>query len=475
MLFNSFEFLFLFFPVVTIIYYLLGFRMKIIWLLLASCFFYMFFVPEYILILFLAIVIDYGAGIYIEKAASVRQKKTWLIISIISTCLLLFIFKYYNFFIENFNALSDFSGTGKHLSYWSILLPIGLSFHTFQSLSYVIEVYRGNVRAEKNFLFYSLYVLFYPQLVAGPIERPQNIIPQIREEKRFNWDNIFYGLRLMIWGLFKKVVIADNISGYVDGIFNNWQQVHGLTVYLGAFFFTVQIYCDFSGYSDMARGAAKTLGYDLMENFNLPYLATSIKDFWARWHISLSTWFRDYLYFPLGGNRISKSRTILNQFFVFMVSGLWHGASWNFVCWGGLHGFFVGIQNAFFPKQKKETKTALNKWVLRVLVFHLVLICWIYFRASHFSQANSMIRNMLLKLNDLQSVLNYMKENGSLRIIFWLFICLVFLVLDRPVTLLVRNSFSSYKLKYAFLMSFFISCICLIGFWGKINFIYFQF
>lgn len=475
MLFNSFEFLFLFFPAVTIIYYLLGFRMKIIWLLFASCFFYMFFVPEYILILFLAIIIDYGAGIYIEKADTQKEKKIWLVVSIVSTCLLLFVFKYYNFFIQNFNDISDLTGSGRHLDYWSLLLPIGLSFHTFQSLSYVIEVYRGNVKAEKNFLIYSLYVLFYPQLVAGPIERPQNIIPQIHEEKKFNWDNVFYGVRLMIWGLFKKVVIADNISGYVDNIFDNWQNMSGGTIYLGAFFFTIQIYCDFSGYSDMARGTAKTLGYDLMENFNLPYLATSIKDFWSRWHISLSTWFRDYLYFPLGGNRISKTRTILNQFFVFMVSGLWHGANWNFIAWGGLHGLFVGIQNAFFPKQKKESTPFVNTWVLRFLVFHLVLVCWIYFRAAGIVQANLMIKSMVLKLTDVGSLLSYIKDNGGLRIIFWLGICCLFLATDGRITMFVRNSFANYKLKYTFLMAFLVSCIFLIGYWGKVNFIYFQF
>ncbi len=475
MLFNSFEFIFLFFPLVTVIYYLLGFRMKIFWLLLASCFFYMFFVPEYIAILFLAIVIDYGAGIFIERAVTQRRKKTWLVVSVVSTCLLLFVFKYYNFFIGNFNALASLTGSSVQLSYWSVLLPIGLSFHTFQSLSYVIEVYRGNVKAEKDFAIYSLYVLFYPQLVAGPIERPQNIIPQIHQEKKFSWNNIFYGLRLMTWGMFKKVVIADNVAVYADNVFNNWQNQHGLTVYLGAFFFTIQIYCDFSGYSDIARGTAKTLGYDLMENFNLPYLATSIKDFWARWHISLSTWFRDYLYFPLGGNRISKKRTIINQFFVFMISGLWHGANWNFICWGGLHGLFVGIQNAFFPKQA-EPKTALVlRWVKRALIFNLVLLCWIYFRAPGFSQANGMIKNMLVHLPDIGSTLLYIKDNGGLRIILWLCICLLFLGLDRQVTTLVRSSFASYRFKYALLMSFLISCICLIGFWGKINFIYFQF
>ena len=475
MLFNSFEFIFIFFPVVTIIYYLLGFRTKIVWLLLASCFFYMFFVPAYILILFVAILIDYSAGLFIEKAATERGRKIWLIVSIVSTCLLLFVFKYYNFFINNFNTVSALTGSSVRLGYWYLLLPIGLSFHTFQSLSYVIEVYRRNVKAEKDFLIYSLYVLFYPQLAAGPIERPQNVIPQIRTEKKFNWDNIFYGLRLMTWGLFKKVVIADNVAVYADGVYNTWTDCHGLTIYLGTFFFAVQIYCDFSGYSDIARGTAKTLGYDLMENFNLPYLATSMKDFWLRWHISLSSWFRDYLYFPMGGSRKSKLRTFFNQIFVFLVSGLWHGAHWNYIVWGGEHGILVGVQSAFFHKPKKLIRSKFTSWILRILVFNLLLLFWIYFRSTSVFQANNMLKRMLSELGDVHSTLNYIKENGGLRLIFWMLICLFFLTFDRYITTLVKNSFASYKFKYAFLMSMLISSICLIGFWGKINFIYFQF
>lgn len=475
MLFNSFEFIFLFFPVVTLIYYLLGHRQQIAWLLLASCVFYMFFVPAYILILFLAIIIDYAAGIFIEQSRTQKRKKAWLVGSIVSTCLLLFLFKYYNFFIDNFNAIAVFSGSEARLSYWHLLLPIGLSFHTFQSLSYVIEVYRGNVKAEKNFMVYSLYVLFYPQLVAGPIERPQNIIHQIHEQKRFNWDNLFYGLRLMTWGMFKKVVIADNLGVYSDGVFNNWENVHGWTVYLGTFFFAIQIYCDFSGYSDIARGTAKTLGYDLMENFNLPYLATSVKEFWTRWHISLTTWFRDYIYFPMGGNRKSKFRTMLNQMVVFLVSGLWHGADWHYVVYGAENGAFVGVHNAFFPKAKNRKKSRLTVWIQRVLLFNLLIFFWIYFRGQSISVANSMVTSMVTHLDDIGSTLAYVKDNGGLRIAFWVLAGLLFLLLDRTVTMFVKSSFADYKYKYALLMSFLISCICLIGFWGKVNFIYFQF
>lgn len=471
MLFNSFEFIFVFFPIVTLVYYLFSHSLQIIWLLCASCFFYMFFVPEYIFVLLTAILIDYSAAIFIEREKNRKKKKYWLLISVIATCLLLFVFKYSNFFIENFNAFFYFINQERRLDIWHIVLPIGLSFHTFQSLSYVVEVYRGKVAAERNFLVYSLYVLFYPQLVAGPIERPQNIIPQIHTKKRFEWSNIFFGLRLMTWGMFKKVVIADNLSKYSDMVFNDYTNYSGATNYLGAFFFTIQIYCDFSGYSDIARGAAKTLGYNLMENFNLPYMATSFKDFWSRWHISLSTWFRDYIYFPLGGNRISSKRTQLNQMIVFLISGFWHGANWTFVFWGGLHGSFVAAQNMLFKKKIK-----LPKWIVRLFIFNCVLICWIYFRATSFSQANFMITSIFTDFNNFNSLNTFFLLNGgSLRILSWVAIGLLFLLLDARVSAFIKNSYGKYQRRYSFVMAGLVACIVLIGYWGKINFIYFQF
>jgi alginate O-acetyltransferase complex protein AlgI len=335
MLFNSIEFL-IFFPLVTLLFYFLPHRFRWFHLLVASCVFYMFFIPVYILILFFTIIVDYFAGILIENAKG-SQRKFYLILSLVANIGVLAVFKYYNFFIGNFNMLAH----QDMLPLLNIILPIGLSFHTFQAMSYTIEVYKGNQKPERHFGIYALYVMFYPQLVAGPIERPQNLLSQFRAKHYFNADSFFDGLRLMLWGFFKKVVIADRIVSYVDAIYGHPSDyMNWLNCLLATFFFTIQIYCDFSAYSDIAIGAAKCMGFDLMTNFKRPYSASNIHEFWGRWHISLSTWFKDYLYIPLGGSRKSKLRKYLNQLFVFLVSGFWHGANWTFILWGAMHGGF---------------------------------------------------------------------------------------------------------------------------------------
>ncbi len=331
MLFNSFSFL-VFFIVVTILYWVSSHRTRIYLLLAASCFFYMVFIPMYILILFLTILIDYFAGIYIEKTGSkTRMAKRLLIMSIISTCLVLLVFKYYNFFIDNFLLVCTNFNIKCSITTLKVILPIGLSFHTFQSLSYVIEVYRGKQKAEKDFVVYALYVMFYPQLVAGPIERAAHLIPQFKKHHRFSFENLRIGLLIASWGFFKKVVIADRLSLIVDKVYTSSHTYDGYTCLLSTYFFAFQIYCDFSGYSDIARGIAKIMGYDLMINFNYPYLSKSIREFWNRWHISLSSWFKEYLYIPLGGNKVSITRNNFNLLFTFLVSGLWHGANWTYV------------------------------------------------------------------------------------------------------------------------------------------------
>ena len=329
MLFNSFHFL-VFFIVVTSLYFALPYKNRWFLLLISSCYFYMAFVPIYILILGFTIVIDYFAGIYIENATG-KKKKFYLIFSLIANIGVLAIFKYYNFINANLSFLLHGFALTNPLPYLSILLPIGLSFHTFQAMSYTIEVYRGNQKAERHFGIYSLYVMFYPQLVAGPIERPQNLLHQFRERYDFNYERVTSGLRLMAWGLFKKVVIADRLAIVVDTVYNNPEQHNSLTLIIATIFFAFQIFCDFSGYSDMAIGAARVMGFKLMTNFDKPYQSKSIHEFWKRWHISLSTWFRDYFYISLGGNRVSIPRWYLNLFLVFLVSGLWHGANWTFV------------------------------------------------------------------------------------------------------------------------------------------------
>ena len=333
MLFNSFAFG-AFFVVVTTLFFVLPHSFRWLLLLLASCFFYMFFVPIFILILAVTIIVDYSAAILIENTSNPRKKKFFLSISIVSVCTVLFVFKYFNFFNTNFAALAAALDWNYSIEALSIALPIGLSFHTFQSLSYVIEVYQGRQKAERHFGIFALYVMYFPQLVAGPIERPQHLLYQFHERKRFNLRRLLDGLSLALWGLFKKVVVADSLAIYTDTIYSASSHHTGASLLVATYCFAFQIYCDFSGYSDIARGVSRVYGIDLMKNFDAPYLAKSISEFWARWHISLSTWFKDYVYIPLGGNRVSLGRNTFNLFVVFLLSGFWHGANRTFIVRG---------------------------------------------------------------------------------------------------------------------------------------------
>jgi len=363
MLFNSLSFL-IFFLIVSSLYFALPHRFRWLLLLAASCFFYMCFIPIYILILAATIGVDYVAGILIERTPDPARKKAYLMMSIVSVCAILFVFKYFNFFNNNLAALARVLHWNYPMSTLRLILPIGLSFHTFQSLSYVFEVYRGRQPAEKHFGLYSLYVMYFPQLVAGPIERPQNLLHQFKEVKRFDWQRLWNGASLSLCGLFKKVVVADSLAIYTDTIYNNSRQHTGTSLLLATYFFAIQIYCDFSGYSDIARGISRIYGIELMKNFETPYFAKSISEFWSRWHISLSTWFRDYVYIPLGGNRVSLARNMFNIGVVFLISGLWHGANWTFVIWGALHGMYYLVWRSLEPmrtgvsQQQKRQRTA---------------------------------------------------------------------------------------------------------------------
>ncbi len=408
MLFNSIDFL-VFFVAITALYFALPHRFRWPLLLGGSCLFYMSFIPVYILILFATIGIDYLAAIGIENTRDPRRKKYLLTVSILSVCGILLVFKYFNFFNENAAAVAAALDWRYPLGPLRIILPIGLSFHTFQSLSYVIEVYRGKQRAERHFGIYALYVMYFPQLVAGPIERPQNLLHQFREEKQFDWVRIREGLFQILWGVFKKVVVADSLAIYVDAVYNSDWHRTGASLLLATYFFAFQIYCDFSGYSDIARGVSKVYGIGLMKNFETPYFATSIGEFWSRWHISLSTWFRDYVYIPLGGNRVSFGRNVLNLFGVFILSGFWHGANWTFVVWGGLHGTYLvaerlasrigGRWRAAWPARWVSAKA----WhaIKLLTTFHLVLISWVFFRADNIGTALSIVRKMVTAQGDL--------------------------------------------------------------------------
>jgi alginate O-acetyltransferase complex protein AlgI len=403
-LFNSFAFV-IFFVVVTTLFFVLPHRLRWLMLLLASCFFYMFFVPIYILILVVTIIVDYLAGIWIEDTPNPRNKKFFLSMSIVSVCTVLFVFKYFNFLNSNVAALAAALHWNYSIEALSIALPIGLSFHTFQSLSYVIEVYRGKQKAERHLGIFALYVMYFPQLVAGPIERPQNLLHQFHEQKYFDFSRLQDGLSLALWGLFKKVVVADSLAIYTDTIYNASSHHTGLSLLVATYCFAFQIYCDFSGYSDIARGVSRVYGIELMNNFDAPYLSKSISEFWTRWHISLSTWFRDYVYIPLGGNRVSLGRNFLNLMFVFLLSGFWHGANWTFIVWGALHGVYLIGERLWVTARnwlsipKKEG--LLRQGVAVLLTFHLVLVAWVFFRARDVATAFDIVHRMLVPTGPL--------------------------------------------------------------------------
>jgi D-alanyl-lipoteichoic acid acyltransferase DltB (MBOAT superfamily) len=392
MLFNSLQFA-VFFPIVTLLYFALPHRRRGAMLLAASCVFYMAFVPAYILVLAVTILVDYVAGIRIEAATGGRRR-LWLILSIASTCAVLFVFKYFDFFNDTIAVAARAIGMDYAVPALQLLLPVGLSFHTFQSLSYVIEVYEGRQTAERDFGVYALYVMFYPQLVAGPIERPQNLLPQLRAAHRFDYARVVAGLQLMAWGLVKKVVVADRLAELANRVYDMPAQHTGLPLIIGTVAFAFQIYCDFSGYSDIAIGAAQVMGFDLMKNFDRPYTARSVGEFWRRWHISLSTWFRDYVYVPLGGNRVARPRWYANLLVVFLVSGLWHGARWTFVVWGALHGAYL-VAGLVSADARARVRTVLglerHPSLLRIwqttVTFALVGVAWVFFRAASLGEA----------------------------------------------------------------------------------------
>lgn len=392
MLFNSLAFA-VFFSVFCLLYFATPKFWRTPLLLVASCIFYMAFIPVYILILLITILIDYFAGIYIERSEGSGKKKL-LWVSILGTCLVLFVFKYYAFFVGNFVSLAGLLGWNLPLPMLNIILPIGLSFHTFQSLSYVVEVYRGHQKAEKDFITYATYVMFFPQLVAGPIERPQNLLHQFRETHPFDYDRITSGLKRMAWGFFKKLVVADRLALYVNDVYAAPQNFNGLQLTIATIFFAYQIYCDFSGYSDIAIGSARILGFKLMENFNTPYYSLSVAEFWQRWHISLSTWFRDYVYVPLGGSRRGTERWMIAVLVTFAVSGLWHGANWTYVIWGILNGIYLvvgkttkDLRNRIFAAIGLPESTLPRRALMLASTFVLTCLAWIIFRARNFPDA----------------------------------------------------------------------------------------
>lgn len=408
MLFNSFDFL-LFFPIVVLMYFIMPKKVRYIWLLISSYYFYMCWNAKYAILIAISTVITWVSGLLLSRQTMKATKYVTIAVSFAVNLSILFFFKYYDFALENINRILSFANVGILSNPFDFLLPVGISFYTFQALSYTVDVYRGEIKAEKNPLRYALFVSFFPQLVAGPIERSKNLLTQLQEIhtiKVWNYDRIVKGLIMMVWGLFQKMVLADRLSILADTVFESANALGTVELVIGAVAFALQIYCDFGGYSTIAIGAAKVMGFELMENFNTPYFATGIQDFWRRWHISLSSWFRDYLYIPLGGSRCSRFRKYCNLMITFLVSGLWHGAAWNYVVWGGLHGVYQILEDLSKPVREKvttklhvDTKAFSHKFGQILITFFLTTFAWIFFRAESLSQAGTYIVRMFTKWN----------------------------------------------------------------------------
>jgi len=479
MLFNSFDFL-IFFIVFYVLFFWSKGTIRQIILFLSSCIFYAWFIPKYLIILFVTIAIDYYAAIKIEDSTTEKERKLSLILGIINTCAVLFIFKYQNFFIGNINWIS-----GSNFSYWNIILPIGLSFHTFQSLSYVIDIYRNKIKAERNLLIYSNYVMMFPQLVAGPIERAGHLIPQLKASlySKLSYSDFSIGITLFFYGLFKKMVVADNIGPYVNAVYDNYTHHSSMTLLMASMLFAIQIYADFSGYSDMAIGVARVLGFKFNDNFKTPYFSKSVTEFWRRWHISLSSWLRDYLYYPLvlGWGKISKKKMYYSTLITFSLIGLWHGANWTFIAFGFIHGIYLVVEMLTENIRKWIINfTHINKLPLLLhliqtsIVFILVSLSFIFFRSNTFNQAIFIFKKIISSISIKE--LNFLDTNGftvlSFSIII-LFLC-EYLIFNKYSIEEIYNMHKG-KLLCSLITISAILLVLSFGWWGGASFIYFQF
>lgn len=493
MLFNSFNFL-LFFPIVTGIYYLIPHKFRYLWLLFASYYFYMSWNPKYALLIATSTLLTYGSGILIAKADKKKQelkKRFWVGISFLSNLSILFFFKYFDFAIANINTVFIKFGIDLIQPQFDVILPVGISFYTFQALSYTMDVYRKDIYVERNLLKYALFVSFFPQLVAGPIERSKNLLVQISERHSFDYERVKSGLLLMLWGLFLKLVIADRIAILVNQVYGQYTYYLGLQVVVATLFFGIQIYCDFNSYSLIAKGAAEVMGFRLMDNFKQPYFSRSIQEFWQRWHISLSTWFRDYLYIPLGGNRKGTWRKYANIMIVFLVSGLWHGANWTFVMWGFLHGAFqvIGqvlcpLKNTVFDFLGINRKNFGYQLGQGVITFFLVNFAWIFFRAPSLDDAFGVIQQIFLKWNPIVFVDGTLWQLGLNQKNFLLALAAIFVMICMSIAEYHGVDWRKKVLEQGFLFRWsvyllLLFSIVIFGVYGpgysESQFIYFQF
>lgn len=476
MSFNSISFA-VFLPVVFLLYWWIPRKYQWVLLLFSSYYFYMSWNVKYVTLILFTTVVSYCCGLFLEKAKKAKYKRIVLCIALASCLGILFVFKYFNFFMGTICDVGRFFAVQVHPATLNLLLPVGISFYTFQTLSYVIDVYYGRVCPEKHFGRYAVFVSFFPQLVAGPIERTENLLPQIRQEHCFRYEDAVYGLRQMLWGFFKKIVIADTLACYVDLVFDNPYLHRGGVLLLAALFFSIQIYCDFSGYSDIAIGTARLFGIKLMTNFKSPYLSGSINEFWRRWHISLSSWFRDYVYIPLGGNRKGKIRRNINVLATFLLSGLWHGAAGTFVFWGGLHGLAQVLENIVGLNRRKR-----HYIVASIPVFIFVTFAWIFFRANTIQDAFYVIQNMFVGIS---APAVYVKEafsaigiDGAKCISIGISICILFVfdlfsLRKNPLEEIVRLP-GAVRWGAYYLLGVILIVYCLQNA-GENQFVYFQF
>ena len=493
MVFNSLTYL-IFFPIVALVYYLLPCKVRYIWLLAASYFFYMQWNAVYGLLLLYSTAVSYGAGLLLEKISRLTMRKLCLAISMVLSFSPLVFFKYTGFILENLNRVFLSIHVNYGFTIPDILLPIGISFFTFQAAGYVIDVYRGTVPAEHNFLRFALFVSFFPQLVAGPIERTKNLLSQLDCKVKFDFERARDGLWLMLWGYFMKVVIADRIAVFVDCVYGDYRTYDGVYILVASALFAFQIYCDFAGYSTIAIGSAQILGIRLMDNFASPYLSTSVTDFWRRWHISLTTWFRDYVYIPLGGNRKGKIRTNINRLFVFTLSGLWHGADWTFAIWGALNGLFLVLEDMLRPLGsrlsgllKLKPSAISNKAIKGIVTFILVDFTWIFFRSETLSDALAILfslkdfprlQNINILFGDGLYDCGLDAKNFHLMLLMIAVLLIVDMCSKRGV--IIRKKIAEQNLWFRSLFTVFaIYFILIYGIWGgvydKSAFIYFQF
>ena len=475
MVFTSAKYL-IFLVIVFFIYYAINPKLRKYLLLISSYYFYMCWNVKYAFLMLFSTIVTYISGIFIAKDNNKKHKKLYLVISLIINLGILILFKYYSFFVENLNVLLKLNIPET----LNLLLPVGISFYTFQALSYSFDVYRRDVEVETDFCKYALFVSFFPQLVAGPIEKSKDLLPQFKEEKRFKPENIYKGVLLILVGFVFKLVVSDRAAIYVNEIYNNvsaYQTVLGCSwIYIIAtVLFAIQIYFDFNAYSTIARGSAKILGYELSINFRLPYMATSIKDFWRRWHISLSTWFKEYLYFPLGGSRVSLIKNLRNIVIVFLVSGLWHGAAWTYVIWGLLHGFYQVIETLI----SKYSKIHINFKPFKILItFILVCFAWIFFRANSVGDAILIIKGLFANYDINRGILLGLRMREYVILLVYIVMIFIFELLSTKTDLVEklreRNIVFRYAVYYILIFSSIILGIYGPGF-NMQEFIYFQF